>query len=564
MPTILDLFKQANGNKDVTTWNGGHKNKGLIGNAMDFLKAEANPNGPRITFYKKLVTPPLIYGSETPRISLKGTVDPPRSESLKTARYNSDPLKKVPLLDLGSLLGGSANRPSDTIFTDDKSAPITRYTLPTSVGDHTALKYAVEPDVDYIVSKVPVGPNALKGVLRGDLNGMAKKAIGAGIQAAKNAIGKAVTKAITKKRAKNNLANKKGKGNSSATKEAKNGFLYGGGLTDGKGNATKGYVKNSKYLTTFAEGGMATGVIERTGDYIRADDINAQILSTPYFIDDATLTDTLKTKKIATPFIKIKPYGKEYSMVFPATVSGISESITPEWNAFKYVGSPYNTYRYNGVERTLSFEFKLYYLTEDTKIKMVSNLNSLKELAFPYNEVSSIGYSDTNADGTATTNEVALAFAPNLIELTINGLYKNIFGFITQLEFSIDDTTSWAGNANMAASYEEANSLYPTVINVSFGMTIIENHQITDGKSTKVMRYNFDGLDNYTLSMKMEGLREKDMDKISAKISALMLQGPPLVMASDMEEEPVIENDDEEVPTFKRDSSGYPTVGTPA
>ena len=553
MPTILDLFKQANGNKDVTTWNGGHKNKGLIGNAMDFLKAEANPNGPRITFYKKLVTPPFLYGSETPRISLKGTVDPPRSESLKTARYNSDPLKKVPLMDLGSLLGGSANRPSDTIFADDKSAPVTRYTLPTSVGDHTALKYAVEPDVDYIVSKVPIGPNALKGVLRGDLNGIAKKAIGAGIQAAKNAVGKAVTKAITKKRAKNNLANKKGNPKNEK-KEPKNGFLYGGGLTDGKGNATKGYVKNSKYLTTFAEGGMATGVIERTGDYIRADDINAQILSTPYFKDDETLTKTLKTKKIATPFIKIKPYGKDYSMVFPATVSGISESITPEWNAFKYVGSPYNTYRYNGVERTLSFEFKLYYLTEDTKIKMVSNLNSLKELAFPYNEVSFIKYEK---------EDVALGFSPNLIELTINGLYKNIFGFITQLEFSIDDTTSWAGNANMAASYEEANSLYPTVINVSFGMTIIENHQITDGKSTKVMRYNFDGLDNYTLSMKMEGLPEKDMDKISAKIKALMLQGPPIVMASDMDEEPVEENDDEEVPVFTRDSNGHPMVGRP-
>jgi len=416
------------------------------------------------------------------------------------------------------------------------------------------LKYAVESDVDYIVSKVPIGPNALKGVLRGDLNGMAKKAIGAGIQAAKNAVGKAVTKAITKKRAKNNLANKKGK--STEKKESKNGYLYGGGLKDGEGNVTKGFVKNSQYLTAFAEKGMATGLIKRTGDYIGADDINVQILSTPYFKDDATLKDTLKTKKIATPFIKIKPYGKDYSMVFPAAVSGISESITPEWNAFKYVGSPYNTYRYNGVERTLSFEFKLYYLTEDTKIKMISSLNSLKELAFPYNEVSVLKYAD---------KDVALGFSPNLIELTINGLYENIFGFITQLEFSIDDATSWAGNANMQGSYEGANSLYPTVINVSFGMTIIENHQITDGnKNTKVMRYNFDGLHNYTLSMKMEGLPEKDMDKISEVIKALMLQGPPKVMARDIEEEVVEENDDEEVPVFARDSNGYPTVGTPA
>jgi hypothetical protein len=87
MPTILDLFKKASGDKDVTIWDGGHKNKGLGGKIMDFVKAEANPNGPRVLFYKKLVTPPLIYGTDTPRISLKGTVDPPRSLATTSARY---------------------------------------------------------------------------------------------------------------------------------------------------------------------------------------------------------------------------------------------------------------------------------------------------------------------------------------------------------------------------------------------------------------------------------------------------------------------------------------------
>jgi hypothetical protein len=76
MPSILDLFKQANANGEVTMWNGDAQNKGLGGKIMDFVKAEINPKGPRVLFYKKLVTPPLIYGTETPRISLKGTVDP--------------------------------------------------------------------------------------------------------------------------------------------------------------------------------------------------------------------------------------------------------------------------------------------------------------------------------------------------------------------------------------------------------------------------------------------------------------------------------------------------------
>ena len=537
MPTILDLFKQANANKEVTTWNGEPQNNGLGGKIMDFIKAEANPDGPRVLFYKKLVTPPLLYGSETPRISLKGTVDPARSLAVAAAKYNDDPNKpgaKPPLLNLGSLLGGSANRPSDTIFDKITGVSVAKGTLPASVGEHSAIRYAVEANTDYDISKVPMGPNALQGVLKGDLNQMAGKAIGAGIGAAKKAIGKAVTNLVTKKRKKG----QKGQP-SPSNKIDKSGRLYGGGTKKSTtGNIADGNVKNSDWLTSYTDK-IPTGVIERKGEYLKVDDINAQILRTPYFKDDATLKDTLKTKKIATPYIKIKPYGKQYSMVFPATITGLSESVTPEWNSFKYIGSPYNTHRYNGVERTISFEFKLYYLDEETKYSMISSLNSLKELAFPYNEVSTIQYADT---------DVALAFSPNLIELSINGYYKNLFGFITQLEFSIDDNTSWATtHPNMDSAVESINGLYPTVINVSFGMTIIENHNITKGRTTKVMRYNFDGMDNYTLSMKMEGLPESDSEKLNKEIEQAIIS-PPKISSDYIEEIVVPENLDAIIP----------------
>jgi len=510
MPTILDLFKQANANREVTTWNGEPQNKGLGGKVMDFVKAEANPNGPRVLFYKKLVTPPLIYGSETPRISLKGTVDPPRSLSVATARYNDDATKKPPLLNLGSLLGGSANRPSDTIFESKAGAPVTKGTLPSSVGDHSALRYAVEAGVDYNISKVPMGPNALKGVLKGDLNQMAGKAIGAGIGAAKKAIGKAVTSLVTKKR-------KKTQKSQPPVKSGVVGKLYGGGTQSGNGDTTKGHVKNSEYFTAYTlkqneftnrEEYVADGVFDRAKEgFIDLDTFNQGILDAGFIKEDADLVKVADSRKIGASFIKIKPYGTNHSLLFPATVTGISESVTPEWNNFKYIGSPYNTYRYGGVERTLNFEFKLYYLDDNTKQTMLRNLNSLKELTFPYNQPSSIQYSDET---------IALAFAPNLIELTINGLYNNIFGFITQLEFSIDDATSWA--ATEWFGNETENKLYPTVINVSFGMTIIENHQLVKGKVTNTIRYNFDGLGVSTT----EYIEKEEQDKaVAAAIGAI-------------------------------------------
>lgn len=549
MPSILDLFKQANANGEVTMWNGEAQNKGLGGKIMDFVKAEINPKGPRVLFYKKLVTPPLIYGTETPRISLKGTVDPARSLAVASAKYigDKDATKKPPLLNLGSLLGGSANRPSDTIFETKEGTPVTKGTLPASVGDHSAIRYAVEADKDYFISKVPMGPNALSGVLKGDLNQMAGKAIGAGIGAAKKAIGKAVTSLVTKKR-------KKGQKGPKPPEEKKNqsGVLYGKKVNEN--DSSKGRIKNSEYFTTYTTDGnknthYPTGVVKRDGDYLNLDAINYQILRTPYFESDSKLNEIIKNNRTAAPYIKIKPYGKEYSIVFPATISGLSESVAPEWNSFKYVGSPYNTHRYNGVERTISFEFKLYYLDSDTKYTLFSSLNSLKELAFPYNEVSSLKY--TNADKPDELKEVALGFSPNLIELSINGYYKDIFGFITQLEFSVDDATSWATvKPNMENNVETDNQLYPTVINVSFGMTVIENHSIAAAKSpgVNVIRYNFDGMGSYTVSMRSEGLDAKDSNKVNED-TKVDIQNPPKITNVSVNDVDVVEeNPDAIVP----------------
>ena len=530
MPTILDLFKKANGDKEVTTWNGGHKNKGLGGKIMDFVKAEANPNGPRVLFYKKLVTPPLIYGTETPRISLKGTVDPARSLATKSAKYNDDPNKagaKPPLLNVGSLLGGSANRPSDTIFKNKSGAPITVGTLPTEVGDHTGLKYAVEAGEDYFISKAPMGPNALSGVLKGDMSQMGTKIVGAGISSAKKAIGKAVTKALTSNRKKGQ------KTKPDTTKNAKNlaGTLYTGG--------TKNSIKNSEYFTSYNDAKFADKVIKRDGGkgYISLDDFNYKLLSNGDFENDKALEDSVNNKKLGQSYIKIKPYGKQYSLVFPAAISGISEDIAPEWSPFKYIGSPFNVYRYQGVERSLKFEFKLYYVDNVTKHRMISNLNSLKELTFPYNEVSHIKYAK---------NDVALAFSPNLIELSISGLYNNMFGFIDSLSFSIDDNTSWSTtDPNMSSNYEFDTQLYPSVINVSFSMKIIENPVLDDSAvktGTKVYRYNFDGKDYGTISARAE--IERDVNALHEKISKNIMEASKKFTFDESLDIPPPESDD--------------------
>jgi hypothetical protein len=90
-----------------------------------------------------------------------------------------------------------------------------------------------------------------------------------------------------------------------------------------------------------------------------------------------------------------------------------------------------------------------------------------------------------------------IAFSPNLIYLTIDGYYKNVFGIMDTLSVSIEDNTAWAMN-----DFEEdsKDKPYPTVVNISFGMKVIENPIVdTQGKITR-FKYNFDGNEIKTAS----------------------------------------------------------------
>ena len=88
------------------------------------------------------------------------------------------------------------------------------------------------------------------------------------------------------------------------------------------------------------------------------------------------------------------------------------------------------------------------------------------------------------------------------------GVNKNIFGFIENISFAVDDNIIWP-NADVNGNQEGLhpalkivglqadNHLYPQVIDVSISMKIIENHKIEKGTGgiTKY-KYDFDGITN--------------------------------------------------------------------
>jgi len=372
-----------------------------------------------------------IYGkTENIRIESRGLINPPRGAALLASSPNA--IADLIGGQIGGAIGGSANRPSDTIFRGKGvfNKPISLFKT------QEGLRNVVDADTDYFIKQSP-SPNSILATLNQGASNLGGVATNLAINA--------VTKGGLK-----NLAN--------SLKKPK----------------PQVYSNKNKFSKTI--------------------DINKQwdidLVQNYDKIEDDKLSEFIKTQTGKNQVLVLfKKYGKSTTIPFEGTVSGLSEDVTPEWTNFRYVGSPFKVNRYQGVERSIKFNLKLYYLTNGQKQNMVKKINYLKSLAFPYDEISEIKYG-----GEKQTSQYA--YSPNLVYLTIGDMYKNIFGFIESLSFSIEDNVTWPSNFDDPTD----TFMYPSVVDVSIGMKIIENHKTeTDKGGITTYKYDFDGRgnDNY-------------------------------------------------------------------
>ena len=464
------LLNGYNGVKPIETVE---KKKGLGQRIKDVATAELDKNGPRVLFYKRL---PTLYGSDLVRISTKGSVEPARTLAVRGARYvdtnnaGGGGLGRF----LGNLLGGSANRPSDTIFPANKEGkgiasepPVSKNGQPIN-GDWNGLKYAVEAGENYVVSQEPAGKNALTGLLKGNPSDFARNAIGAATGAAKQAIGQFAVNALASKRRTNigDLSDKLKKSENLNTE-----FRI----------LNRKEKPGSKFIKTPNLGFID---VEKLGLKERHYLID-KILQKESLINYARLQQIVEQNTGNNlQFIKIKKEGTGSAqgayLLFPATITDVQDNMTPEWSSFKYVGSPFNTYRYTGVERKIGFDFRVYYIENGDQIVMRNKLNLLRELVYPSTNVTSI-----NLTGTEYT---PIVFKPNTIQLSIGALYNNLKGFISNLSITVPQDAPWA-TSNPNFLKENVNMVYPTFVDVSFEMTIIENHILNPNEG---ITYRFD------------------------------------------------------------------------
>jgi hypothetical protein len=125
-------------------------------------------------------------------------------------------------------------------------------------------------------------------------------------------------------------------------------------------------------------------------------------------------------------FIKFKFYDKynDKWIIFRAIISGISDSISPEWSGTKYLGRPDKVYVYTGSERKVSFTFEIYPKTKQEFPVLLEKMNYLVGLCYP---------------SFTTNNRMVAPF----IELTIGDIFNRTPGFLDSLSVEFDDQSTW-------------------------------------------------------------------------------------------------------------------------
>jgi len=188
-------------------------------------------------------------------------------------------------------------------------------------------------------------------------------------------------------------------------------------------------------------------------------------------------------------------------IVFRATVSGLTDTISPEWGSEKYIGRADSVHVYKGAERSLSFGFTIAPTTKQELFTIWEKLNYLAGLNYPK-------YTD---------NKMVAPWT----EFTFGDMYKGVPGFIENLSYSIPDN----------APYEIDGIYLPKVIEATMGFKYVGNNlQTMQGKHFDLPW--FDYVDEKKLTtVKEDGAPNRDPDydiELSrAGVRGISLPQPP-------------------------------------
>ena len=183
---------------------------------------------------------------------------------------------------------------------------------------------------------------------------------------------------------------------------------------------------------------------------------------------------------------------------FSATVKGIQDSNTAEWESIEYLGRPDKLYYYKGFTRDVNFNFVVNAHSIKELMPMWSRINYLTGLTRPAN------YTLGNLGG---------FMVPPMVQLTLGDFYKNHFVVIKSCNVNIPDDASWetipenmtspnnqwSWGSNRAYQWSSKNNLlnprgekgdsegkfaqFPRTAEISLQMSVLEKDRPSTGRA---------------------------------------------------------------------------------
>ena len=148
----------------------------------------------------------------------------------------------------------------------------------------------------------------------------------------------------------------------------------------------------------------------------------------------------------------MRKIGATKPIMFRALISGLTENVSPSWSTSKFVGNPYNFYTFDSIERSTSFNLKMYC---NNPIELTNNwekITKITQMTYP-----SVGAQYANAP---------------IMQFRIGDIYNNKVGFIDSLSYTIPDDSNWETDGG--------TGWLPKIIEAAISIKFIESAGVED------------------------------------------------------------------------------------
>jgi hypothetical protein len=148
------------------------------------------------------------------------------------------------------------------------------------------------------------------------------------------------------------------------------------------------------------------------------------------------------------------------------------------------LGNPFSYYTYSGIERSVTFTFKVFSLNANEHKQAWEKINFLTGLVYP-------------ANGIGVSGNVFIT--PPFLKLTLGDMFKNAEGFIETLSYNVEDAYPWEIGFDIDRTSDVENYKLPRILSVDvtykFLDTMGDSYSIgEDGTFLANRFYSFGGV----------------------------------------------------------------------